>query len=86
MAAEWENKRSAAAEVIRETRCQMLMMGNIASTHKSAKRKPYRGKSWPETKPSVPILHTHTHTALLYANLDAHTHVYTKAHKFHNDI
>lgn len=25
----WENKRSTAAEVIRETRCQMSMMGNI---------------------------------------------------------
>lgn len=38
------NKRSTAAEVIRETRCQMLMLGNIDSTNVSAKEKHYGGK------------------------------------------
>lgn len=40
------NKRSTAAEVIRETRCQMLMLGNIDSTNVSAKEKPYGGKKF----------------------------------------
>lgn len=35
------------------------MLGNIYSTNVSAKRKPYRGKSWPVTKAPVPIVHTY---------------------------
>lgn len=63
------NKRSTAAEVIRETRCQMLMLGNIDSTNVSAKEKPYGGKNlkkkelaWKKGSRSnathIPLLHT----------------------------
>lgn len=61
------NKRSTAAEVIRETRCQMLMLGNIDSTNVSAKEKHYGGKkkekkkSWPGRKAPVPTLHTYNY-------------------------
>lgn len=35
------------------------MLGNIYSANVSAKKKPYRGKSWPAREAPVPILHRH---------------------------
>lgn len=60
------------------------MLGNIYSTHVSAKRKPYRGKSWPGTKAPVPVLHTHHYCWCI--NMHMYTHLYTKSHRFHKDI
>lgn len=73
----WENKRSTAAEVIRETRCQMLMLGNIYSTNALANGETYRGERRHVRKAPVPALQTYHYCQL---SKTKHINVYVPAH------